>query len=174
MGEEEFGARVLVAEFMQEGTTYTGYAKFSNVEFVRAGQEGWVDAFDPRYGLAFVNHGESTDNDENNKESYVKKCAFNYNYNAAIGVFGSDNILIEDNVVFRTLEYGLRDEGVGNRWIHNMIVLTRYVGIHKDQRQNFYKRGCFNFLEALDPEFRDNAAAGCERAGMTATGHICS
>ena len=174
IGEEEFGARVLVAEFMQEGTTYKGYAKFSNVEFVRAGQEGWVDAFDPRYGLAFVNHGESTDNDENNKESYVKKCAFNYNYNAAIGVFGSDNILIEDNVVFRTLEYGLRDEGVGNRWIHNMIVLTRFVGIHKNHRQNFFKRGCFNFLEALDPEFRDNAAAGCERAGMTATGHICS
>ena len=63
---------------------------------------------------------------------------------------------------------------MGNRWIHNLIVLTSYVGIHKNQRANFYKRGCFNSLESLDPEFRDNAAAGCERAGMTATGHICT
>ena len=174
IGEEEFGARVLVTKFEQEGTTYRGYAKISNVEFVRAGQEGWTDAFDPRYSLAFVNHEDSTDNDENNKESYILKCGFNFNYNAAIGLFNSNNIRVEDNVVFRTLEYGLRDESIGNRWIHNMIVLTRFVGIHKNHRQNMYKRGCFNFLESLDPEFRDNAAAGCERAGFTGTGHICT
>ena len=38
IGEEEFGARVLVTKFEQEGTTYRGYAKISNVEFVRAGR----------------------------------------------------------------------------------------------------------------------------------------
>ena len=174
IGEEEFGARVLVAKFEQEGTTYRGYAKISNVEWVRGGQEGWVDAFDARYSLAFINHEDSYDNDEQGRESYVKKCAFNFNYNAAIGLFNTNNVAIEDNVVFRTLEYGLRDEAIGNRWIHNMIVLTRFVGIHKNHRQNMFKRGCFNFLESLDPEFRDNAAAGCERAGFTGTGHICT
>jgi hypothetical protein len=174
IGEEQFGARVLVSKFEQEGTTYKGYAKISNVEFVRAGQEGWTDAFDPRYALAFVNHEDSVDNDEYNQESYVKKCSFNYNYNAAIGLFNTNNVLVEDNVVFRTMEYGIRDEGIGNRFIHNLVVLTRFVGIHKDQRQNFYKRGCFYFKESLDPEFRDNAAAGCERAGFQGTGHICS
>ena len=127
MGEEEFGARVLVTKFEQEGTTYRGYAKIANVEFVRAGQEGWTDAFDPRYSLAFVNHEDSTDGDESNKESYVKKCAFNHNYNAALGTFNTNNVLIEDNVVFRTMEYGIRDEGIGNRFIHNLMILTRFV-----------------------------------------------
>ena len=171
---EEFGARVLVSKFMQEGVEYRGYAKIANVEFVRGGQEGWTDWFDPRYAVAFLNHEDSIDGDVGNKESYVKKCAFNYNYNAAIGLFNTNNVLIEDNVVFRTLEYGVRDEGIGNRFIHNLVVLTRYVGTHKNQRQNFYKRGCFYFKESLDPEFRDNAAAGCERAGFQGTGHICS
>jgi len=174
IGEEQFGARVLVSKFTQEGTEYRGYAKISNVEFVRGGQEGWTDAFDPRYALAFLNHEDSIDNDEYNKESYVKKCAFNYNYNAALGLFNTNNVLVEDNVVFRTMEYGIRDEGIGNRFIHNLVVLTRFVGIHKDHRQNFYKRGCFYFKESLDPEFRDNAAAGCERAGFAGTGHICT
>ena len=174
IGEEQFGARVLVSKFTQEGTEYRGYAKISNVEFVRGGQEGWTDAFDPRYALAFLNHEDSIDNDEYNKESYVKKCAFNYNYNAAIGTFNTNNVLIEDNVVFRTMEYGIRDEGIGNRFLHNLVVLTRFVGIHKDQRQNFFKRGCFYFKESLDPEFKNNAAAGCERAGFAGTGHICT
>merc|ERR1719376_822657 len=135
MPDEEFGARVLVSKFMQEGVEYCGYAKIANVEFVRGGQEGWTDAFDPRYTLAFLNHEDSTDGDVGNKESYVKKCAFNYNYNAALGLFNTNNVLVEDNVVFRTLEYGVRDEGIGNRFIHNLIVLTRYVGTHQNQRQ---------------------------------------
>ena len=171
---EEFGARVLVSKFKQEGQEYRGYAKLSNVEWVRGGQEGWTDAFDPRYALSFINHEESTDNDPNNKESYVKKCSFNFNYNAAIGLFNTDNVLVEDNVVFRTMEYGVRDEGIGNRYIHNLVVLTRFVGIHKNHRQNYYKRACFYFKESLDPEFRDNAAVACERAGFSGTGHICS
>jgi len=174
MEEEEFGARVLVSKFVQEGVEYRGYAKISNVEFVRAGQEGWTDAIDPRYSLAFLDHGDSVDDSEEKKESYVKKCSFNFNYNAAIGLFHTNNVLIEDNVVFRTLEYGIRDEGIGNRFIHNLVTYTKFVGIHKDQRQNFYKRGCFYFKESLDPEFRDNAAAGCERAGFSGTGHICA
>ena len=41
--------------------TYTGFARFSNVEFARAGQEGWYDNFDPRYALAYLNTGDSVD-----------------------------------------------------------------------------------------------------------------
>ena len=172
--EEEFGARVLVSKFKQEGVEYRGYAKIANVEFVRGGQEGWTDRFDPRYSLAFLHHEDSIDNDESMKESYVKKCAFNFNYNAAIGLFDTNNVLVEDNVIYRTLEYGLRDEGVGNRWIRNLISWTKFVGTHKDQRRNYYKRACVTLNEAWDTDFRFNAISGCERGGIAATGHICS
>ena len=172
--EEEFGARVLVGKFTQDDVDYRGYAKISNVEFFRAGQEGWTDRFDARYSLAFIDHGESYNNDAEDRESYVKKCAFNYNYNAAIGLFSTNNVLIKDNVVYRTLEYGLRDEGVGNRWVHNFITYTIYVGTHKDQRKNFYKRGCMVLNEAWETDFRFNSISGCERGGLVATGRICS
>ena len=172
--KEEFGARVLVSKFTQTGTEYKGYAKLSNVEFIRAGQEGWTDREDPRYSLAFLNHGESMENDEAGRTSFVKKCAFNFNYNAAIGLFNSDNIALKDNVVYRTLEYGIVDEGMNNQWIGNLIVWTKFVGAHKDQRQNSNKRGCVNMNEAWDAEFKDNSISGCERAGIATTGHICS
>ena len=58
--------------------------------------------------------------------------------------------------------------------LFKVTFLIRFVGIHKNQRVNFYKHGCYQFKESLDPEFRDNAAAGCESAGFAGTGHICS
>ena len=172
--EEEFGARVLVGKFTQDNVDYRGYAKIANVEFLRAGQEGWTDRFDARYGLAFIDHEDSYNNDDQNRESYVKKCAFNYNYNAAIGLFNTNNVLIEDNVVYRTLEYGMRDEGVGNRWIHNFITYTIFVGTHKDHRYNVFKRGCMILNEAWETDFRYNSMSGCERGGLVATGRICT
>ena len=59
------------------------------------GQEGYVDDDDPRYSLAFHTLG-STD-------SSVKKCSFNHNFNTAIGLFGTDDMFIEDNVVYHTV-----------------------------------------------------------------------
>ena len=172
--DEEFGARVLVGKFEQDKIEYRGYAKIANVEFLRAGQEGWTDRFDARYSLAFIDHEDSYNDDDQNRESYVKKCAFNYNYNAAVGLFNTNNVLIEDNVVYRTMEYGMRDEGVGNRWIHNFMTYTIFVGIHKDQRMNVFKRGCMILNEAWMTDFRFNSMSGCERGGLVATGRICS
>ena len=40
--DEQFGARVLIGEFEQDDITYTGFARFANVEFARAGKEGLI------------------------------------------------------------------------------------------------------------------------------------
>jgi hypothetical protein len=71
------------------GVPYVGQARLDNVEFVNCGQRGFVESYDPRFALAFLNT-------ESSVGSYVKNCGFNYNYNSAIGAFGStEGLLVE-------------------------------------------------------------------------------
>jgi hypothetical protein len=170
--DEQFGGRVLVGEFEQEDITYTGFARFSNVEFAVSGQEGWYDNFDPRYALAFLDTGDSEDANgaQKKKESYVKKCAFNYGYNSAIGVFGSNNIPVEDNVIYRFINDGIFDEGVGNRINRNLVTQGESVSRLKDQTFNDVFYGCINVRRALDAEVNDNVMAGCAQAGLITIG----
>ena len=78
---------------------WSGYARISNVEFYHSGQEGWTDAYDPRYSLAYLDTGAVVEA----RPSYVKQCGFNTGFAPAIGVFGASGITIEDNVVYETV-----------------------------------------------------------------------
>ena len=60
--------------------------QLSNVEFVRCGQRGFTELYDPRFSLAFLDVGDVT---QQETESYVRKCSFNINYNVAIGTIGT-------------------------------------------------------------------------------------
>ena len=170
--DEQFGARVLVGEFEQEGITYTGYGRFENIEFVRAGQEGWYDNFDPRYAIAFLNTGdsESAGGKAGALESYVKKCAFNYGYNSAIGVFGANNIPVEDNVVYRFINNGIFDEGVGNSIKNNLVTMGESVARVKGQSANIEFFAGFNIKRATKTVLTGNVAAGCAQGGFITRG----
>ena len=171
--DQQFGGRVLVGEFEQDDITYTGFARFSNVEFAVSGQEGWYDNFDPRYALAFLDTGDSEDANgaQKKKESYVKKCAFNWGYNTAIGVFGSNNIPVEDNVIYRFINDGIFDEGVGNRINRNLVTQGESVSRLKNQGFNDVFYGCINIRRATFTELNDNVAAGCAQAGFITIGN---
>ena len=81
---------------MQDDVTYTGFTRSSSVEFYNAGQEGWYDNFDPRYSMAFLDAEGST---------------YGNGFNSAIGVFGSNNIPVEDNVIYHFINNGIFVEG---------------------------------------------------------------
>ena len=66
------------------------------------GQEGWNEFYDPRYAVAFLNTGDVTDI----KPSEVTNCTMWYNFNSALGVFGSYNMNITGNVAYRTVGSG--------------------------------------------------------------------
>ena len=173
--DERFGARVLVGVFEQEGTEYLGYGRFSNVEFSVAGQDGWYDPWDPRFSLAFLDVGASTDSAgaANAPESFVKKCAFNYNYNSAIGVFGADNVLVEDNVVFTHINDGIQDEGEGNRIVGNLVTKGLSVARLLAQAQNPEFYACINNKRSTAGVLTGNVAAGCANAGILSLGNEC-
>ena len=82
---------------------FAGYARIKNVEFYRTGQEGWTDFYDPRYSIAFLNTGRVSPN----FPSYVKDCSFHHGFSPAIGVFGTDNLVMENNVIHHTVGAGM-------------------------------------------------------------------
>ena len=173
--DEQFGARTLVGSFEQDDITYTGAARFSNVEFAVAGQEGWYDNYDPRFALAFLDIGDSEDTNgvPNTPESYVKNCSFNYNYNAAVGLFGANNIAVEGNVVYRIFDNGIIDESFGNRINRNLVTKQESVSLLKGQSQNPAFHACINIQRAKNVTLNDNIMAGCAFAGLKTLGSPC-
>merc|ERR1711892_827897 len=171
--EQKFGARVLVGEFTQEDITYTGYARFANVEFSVAGQKGWYDNFDPRYAIAYLDTGDNINagGKAGAKESYVKKCSFNYNYNSAIGVFGSNNIPIEDNVIFKFINNGIFNEGERNKITGNLVTMGQSIARIKTQGLNTEFFACINIKRAKETVLMNNVMAGCAQGGLYTIGN---
>jgi len=92
----------LVCLLLTRAAIFKGWARISNVEFFRTGQEGWTERWDPRFSLAWVNTGPHVDK----RPSYVNCSAFHDGYSTAIGLFGASDIAVLDNVVHRTIHDG--------------------------------------------------------------------
>ena len=76
-----------------------GYARVSNVEFYHTGQEGWTDEYDPRFSIAFLDTGASTEV----RPSYLRNSAFHHGFAPAIGTFGVERLNITNNVIYHTV-----------------------------------------------------------------------
>ena len=76
---------------------YKGYARLTDVEFVRPGQFFRGTADDSTYGIIISDLGEYN----YSRPTYVRSCAFHHAYTAAIGILGSASIPIENNVFYR-------------------------------------------------------------------------
>ena len=173
--EEMFGARVLVGGVDELGTILPGYGRFSNVEFVRGGQEGWSDNYDPRYTISFAQAGDHIEGTgaPGEAESYVRNCGLNYNYNSAIGIFGSNGVGIENNVIFRHINDGIFDESTGTKITRNLVMMGEAIGHFKNQDLNMGFYGCINIKRAEDTILSDNTMAGCAQAGLVTSGAAC-
>ena len=82
------------------GKIILGWTRIENTLFLRTGQEGHSDSYDPRYSLAFHTLGDPASPEH---RSYVKHCSFVDGFNTAIGGFVSSQLVIEDNVIVQTV-----------------------------------------------------------------------
>ena len=156
----EFGGRVLV----------TGEGRFSNVEFKRCGQRGFTSSSDPRFSVAFHSLGDVPTN-----KSFVRQCAFNYNYNAAIGLIGTNLMDVSDNVVRRAYQDGVIDRGEENAWRRNLVAYVIFEGTHLGSKAaSQYFGSCIDVRSAKNVILEGNVAAGCERGGLRTEGQACS
>ena len=104
----------------------TGLARLNNVEFYHSGQEGWTDYYDPRFSIAFLDIGPVT----RERPSYIEHCAFHHGFSPAIGVFGTQNLNITNNVIHHTV-------GSGTFTFHEDIVNLLLLLFLNDCRETF-------------------------------------
>ncbi|XP_076825620.1 fibrocystin-L-like isoform X2 [Clavelina lepadiformis] len=175
--KEAYGARVLVGTVRTEDENgnevdVRGFARFSNVEFHRTGQEGWTDPWDPRFSLAWVGTGATVPA----RPAFVKNCAFHDGYSTAIGTFGADDVTISGNVVHRTIFDGIRLTGAGHKLENNLVTLTLFRGTWGDRNEltNYMDwHASFEVAEASSLIMKGNVAAGSERRGFHIDGEAC-
>ncbi|KAG8441692.1 hypothetical protein GDO86_010757 [Hymenochirus boettgeri] len=168
--QESFGARVLVSTFT-DVAEFTGSAKIENVEFYHTGQEGYRDPTDPRYSLAFLDLGEIPEN-----SSYVRGCAFHNGFSPAIGVFSTNGLDVDDNVIHYTVGEGIRVWGERVRLRRNLVALAIWPGSYQDraEQNNILWHAGIEINEGSDIVLQDNVVAGFERVGYRINGEPCT
>ncbi|XP_013413864.1 fibrocystin-L-like [Lingula anatina] len=177
---EAFGARILVStqstvDSQNNVNVYRGFARFTNVEFIHTGQEGYNEDYDPRFSLAYMS--AQTVNDK--KPSYVKKCAFHHGLATAIGVFATNSenprlhaLEIEDNVVHHTIGPGIRIAGTNHTLKRNLVTMTVWPGgyLNRAELANFDFTPGIMVSESIRLTMKDNIVAGSERVGYQISG----
>ncbi|XP_078395885.1 PKHD1 like 1, tandem duplicate 1 [Cetorhinus maximus] len=123
--EELFGARVLISSFFYNDLEFKGHARIEDVEFYHSGQHGYLSYYDPRYSVSFLNLGEVC----NRNDSYIRGCAFHHGFAPAIGVFATNGLNIDDNVIHNTHGEGIKLWGNRNRVRRNLVALALWSSV---------------------------------------------
>ncbi|XP_042362122.1 fibrocystin-L-like [Plectropomus leopardus] len=169
MMQESFGARLLVATFSRDGIDYKGKAQIRNVEFFQSGQEGWIDSTDPRYSVAFLNLGEE------GRDTYIQGCAFHNGFSPAIGVFGTEGLNVDDNVVHHTVGEAIRIWGDMIKLRRNLVMMSLWPGSYQDREEpfNYLWSAAIEVNEGTNVVLQHNIVAGYERVAYRINGEPC-
>ncbi|XP_042290990.1 PKHD1 like 1, tandem duplicate 1 [Thunnus maccoyii] len=170
MMKDSFGARLLVGTYSWDGINYKGKAQIRNVEFFRSGQEGWTDYSDPRYSVAFLNLGKVSGED-----SYLQGCAFHDGFSPAIGVFGTEGLNVDDNIVHRTVGEGIRIWGNKTTVRRNLVMMTLWPGSYQGREEpfNYAWNAAIEVNEGTNVVLQNNIVAGYERVAYRIDGEPC-
>ncbi|MBZ3876694.1 Fibrocystin-L [Sciurus carolinensis] len=170
--KDSFGARILVSSFTGNMMTFQGNARISNVEFYHSGQEGFRDSTDPRYAVTFLNLGQI----EDHGSSYIRGCAFHHGFSPAIGVFGTDGLDIDDNIIHFTVGEGIRIWGDANRVRGNLVALSVWPGTYQNRKDlsSTLWHAAIEVNKGTNTVLQNNVVAGFGRAGYRIDGEPCS
>nr|XP_034372677.1 fibrocystin-L [Arvicanthis niloticus] len=170
--KDSFGARILVGSFTGNMMTFKGNARISNVEFYHSGQEGYRDSTDPRYAVTFLNLGQIQDHGL----SYVRGCAFHHGFSPAIGVFGTNGVDIDDNIIYFTVGEGIRIWGDANRVRGNLVTLSVWPGTYQNRKDlsSTLWHAAIEINRGTNTVLQNNVVAGFGRVGYRIDGEPCS
>ncbi|MBN3294522.1 PKHL1 protein, partial [Polypterus senegalus] len=160
--QESYGARVLVR---------SGAARLSNVEFYHTGQNGYVSDSDPRYSVVFMNMEEISEN----ITSYIQGCSFHHGFSPAIGIFGTNKLSVDDNIIYFTVGQGIHDLGTANKIRRNLVALTVWPGSFRGKQPATYTlwHAAIEINQGADTVLQDNIVSGFERSGYRINGEPC-
>ncbi|XP_068094025.1 fibrocystin-L-like [Hyperolius riggenbachi] len=167
---ESFGAEVLVSTFTANGKEYRGKARIENVEFYHSGQLWNIEPTDLHYSLSILNLGDVSSN-----ESYVRGCAIHNGFAPAIGVFSSNGLDIDDNIVYFSVGQGIRVTGDSVNVRRNLVALAAWPRTYQGlQPTDSLWHAGIQINEGSNTVLRDNVVAGFDWAGYHISGESCS
>jgi len=168
--KQSFGCRIFVSTYSFHGRR-VGNAQLYGVEISNCGQLGYIDSFDPRYALAISNIRSIT----SSEVTYIRRSSIHDSYNSGIGVFGSDNVLITDNVIHVTVGPSLIVQGSGHILEKNMATVALFPGTYPgtEDTKNVEWTANFVLVGTKNVEMIGNAAAGGARIGFHIDGESC-
>ena len=164
--EFHFGCRILSGKYSTSTSVYVGHFKIDSVEIRNCGQGGFFSSRDPRYSFAVKNGGDSM------RDSFITRSAIHHGYNTGIGIHLTNGIQIRNNVVYRTVDSGIRVGGTSNIIEDNLVMLVSSVlpGQPSDKH-------AVDFPAAFEVEgthtLKRNIAAGSYRLGFKISGDSC-
>ncbi|XP_067950541.1 fibrocystin-L-like [Watersipora subatra] len=167
-----FGGRILVSSNVSEDDVLlVGWARVSYTQFKHMGQLGYSEAFDPRYAIAYVQTGETS----NIKPSWLKGNSFDTGFSPAIGLFGCSGVRVQHNTMYQVVGGGMVVYGNDHVIEGNLIALNLWTGAYggRSESKNVHYEASFEMVGAGNIDFRDNIAAGSERAGFRVRGELC-
>ena len=169
--EESFGCRILVGSYINEyGVRLVGSAQIDGVEIAYCGQEGYSESYDPRYSFAVLNTRIGA-----TETTYISGSSIHDGYNTGIGVFGSDGVIISDNVIHRTVGPSVVLEGSDHILINTLATVALFPGTYQgiNDSQNFQWTANFKLTSTTNLTLIGNAAAGGGKVGFHVDGEPC-
>ena len=169
--EESFGCRILIGTYINEyGVRLVGSAEIDGVEIVHCGQEGYSESYDPRYSVAVLNTRIG-----DNETTYIRRSSIHDGYNTGIGVFGSDGVIISDNVIHRTVGPSVVLEGSDHILTNTLATVALFPGTYRgiDDLFNFFWTANFKLISTTNLILIGNAAAGGAKIGFHVDGEPC-
>ena len=170
---QAFGCRILIGSYTNAfSVRNVGSAQIDGVEIINCGQEGHSDSSDPRYSFAILNTRTSAADAE---ITYIRRSSVHDGYNSGIGVFGSDNVLISDNVIHSTVGPSVILKGSGHTLEKTMATVALFPGTYRgiDDPQNIEWTPNFELIGTTNLVLIGNAAAGGGKVGFHVDGEPC-
>ncbi|KAF3822699.1 hypothetical protein GH733_008073, partial [Mirounga leonina] len=108
--------------------------------------------------------------------SYIRGCAFHNGFSPAIGVFGTDGLDIDDNVIHFTVGEGIRIWGDANRVRGNLVALSVWPGTYQNRKDlsSTLWHAAIEINRGTNTVLQNNVVAGFGRVGYRIDGEPCS
>ncbi|CAL8085254.1 unnamed protein product [Calicophoron daubneyi] len=157
----KFGGRVLVSKNLIENVLYPGDISLSGVHLRNMGQPAFAD---DRLPLAIKDTGHSRTG------TGLTRCIIEDSYTTAVGVYGSNDWNLTDNVIYNSAGAGMDIHGEGHYIARNLIVQTN---CSQSLRTPDKLKGALDTSNARYITLAGNAIAGAQCLCLRVGGQEC-
>ena len=105
----------------------------------------------------------------------MRGSSFQDGFNTGIGIFGTNNLLVEDNVLHHVVGAGIRNKGSDNRILRNLVVYLLAIHTFKGLKPPFdqFWTGGIEVSFSKNTTMVGNVVAGSEKIGFALIGEDC-